>query len=85
VNVWGVLITGVGFLLLYMGIKNKNATDLVTAFRPAAAPTATTPQNTAPPGTTPLTVQPPSGSGSNQIPGLFGGTNVPPGGLFGGL
>lgn len=82
-NAWGVLVTGVGFLLLYLGIKNKNVSDLVNTFRPQATPNtstkpAPTPQSNAPSGTTGLAPQNPNGGG---IAGLFGGTNVPPGSL----
>lgn len=82
-NIWGVLITCVGFMLLYMGIQNKSPAELVQAFRPAsaAAPKAApTPQNTAPPGTTGLAPGQNTGGG---IAGLYGGTNVPPGSLGG--
>lgn len=68
-NIWGVLITAIGFLLLYMGIKNKSTTDLVNAFRPQAA-TTTTPSTTAPSNVNP--VNPPNGAGTNPP------TNVPP-------
>lgn len=33
-NLWGVLIVGVGFLFLYMGIKNKGPGYLVSTFAP---------------------------------------------------
>lgn len=77
-NAWGVLITGIGFLLLYMGIKNKDLSALVTEFRPQGS---TSGQPSAPlQNTTPLTPGSSAGTpgGTNNIPGFFGGTNAPP-------
>lgn len=83
-NIWGVLITCVGFLLLYMGIENKSPSQLVQSFRPASSTMTTpapTPQSTAPAGTLPLA--PGTATNGGGIAGLFGGTNVPPGSLGG--